>query len=424
MSDRRGEQPQRSSEPLSSPWPEHRLRVAAAELATGGRSLQAEDSSIPAPTSPLSSVLLSTPPFLPSSPEQTEDAPAAAAVEPDITIYQAISRLGPLSDGEKLLVIFTLLRRWRWTTATYLRQLAVNLRDTQSRHQYHKFQDFAYEEAVQGSQLGLLQSRHIQALRAAADRVAPVSPEDNLPKEVRTLADRSPSYGRRGVEPLGAVNNLFADAVLLAPTWASLFAAVTGKNALASCPGPFVFMLSSLAHLAFRRRSDNFAAVLGLYLYHGGARRRVIDMFARCGLSLSHRTVRRLIRDIAKTQKGRARATGSLPTSVLAYDNYDFAVGRRGERTGDKREHRSITTALTFTGQGLPTTGLRQSMWQPEIGLSAVGIARSVRRTETYYKVCYCMNNPFPMAKLTSLPDSTLAGRVSYPGSSRRRACG
>ena len=61
-------------------------------------------------------------------------------------------------------------------------------------------------------------------------------------------------------------------------------------------------------------------------------------------------------------QREQVRVFGSDPTSLVAYDNYDFAVGRRGERTGDHREHRSIVTALSFSNQNIPANGLHQSM--------------------------------------------------------------
>ena len=122
--------------------------------------------------------------------------------------------------------------------------------------------------------------------------------------------------------------------------------------------------------------STNFQSVMGLCIYQGGARRRVLDTLCHLGLTMSYSTLQRRMSSLSDEARRKIRTIGRASTTVVTYDNFVFAEGRRGERIGDVREFRSITTALIFKGQGLGVTVLRQNMWQPEnYPLSAIGLA-------------------------------------------------
>ena len=81
---------------------------------------------------------------------------------------------------------------------------------------------------------------------------------------------------------------------------------------------------------------------------------------------MSYSTLQRRMSSLSDEARRKIRTIGRASTTVVTYDNFVFAEGRRGERIGDVREFRSITTALIFEGQGLGVTVLRQNMWQPE----------------------------------------------------------
>ena len=69
----------------------------------------------------------------------------------------------------------------------------------------------------------------------------------------------------------------------------------------------------------------------------------------------------------------------------MTYDNFEYTDGRRGDRLGDKRSFRSVTTALVFNGQGIPEGGLRQSMWQPNIPLRTIDVVNKVQRDNLFF---------------------------------------
>ena len=125
-------------------------------------------------------------------------------------------------------------------------------------------------------------------------------------------------------------------------------------------------ILSLFGHMLPLNTSTNFQSVMGLYIYQGGARRRVLDTLCQLGLTMSYSTLQRRMSSLSDEARRKIRTIGRASTTVVTYDNFVFAEGRRGERIGDVREFRSITTALIFEGQGLGVTVLRQNMWQPE----------------------------------------------------------
>ena len=87
-----------------------------------------------------------------------------------------------------------------------------------------------------------------------------------------------------------------------------------------------------------------------------------MDSITYLDLNRFYTTIYCIIRDISERQKQQVCTFNKNPTSLVAYDNYDFVIGRRDERTSDQREHRSIITTLSFSGQNIPAKDLRQSM--------------------------------------------------------------
>ena len=94
---------------------------------------------------------------------------------------------------------------------------------------------------------------------------------------------------------------------------------------------------------------------------------------------MSYPTLLRQQEHMSKSAVEKVRSVGADPNAIVTYDNFDFAEGRRGERTGDTQEFRSITTALTFPGQFLPPNGLTPDMWRLYIPLSPVNVIDQLR---------------------------------------------
>ena len=142
-----------------------------------------------------------------------------------------------------------------------------------------------------------------------------------------------------------------------------------------------VLMLASLCHLMRPIKSTNIQTIMGLYMYQGGCRRRVLDTMQRLGLIISYDTLQRRMKSLTDEAQRQVQLVGRAPNCILTWDNFEFTEGRRGERTGDRAAFRSITTALVFEGRGFDGNQLRPQMWHPETTLlSARGIAKSLQR--------------------------------------------
>jgi hypothetical protein len=87
---------------------------------------------------------------------------------------------------------------------------------------------------------------------------------------------------------------------------------------------------------------------LGLYLYQGGARKRVIDTFARLGICKGFQTIRDRYQALTNAGREEVRKMGQLSTAIAVYGNFDFAVNKRDEAIGDKRTFESIPLAISF----------------------------------------------------------------------------
>ena len=177
-----------------------------------------------------------------------------------------------------------------------------------------------------------------------------------------------------------------------APRWLNL---IDGVSKATSAPtkeknttGMLLVLLSTLCHRLHPKKSSNFQTIFALYLYHGGARRRVIDSLCFLGLTLSYKSVLRHLSRLTEDAQNRIKSVGRLPTTVLTYDNLDYAEGRRGERVGEVRTFRSITSALLFETHGPGAVPLTKDMWNPVLHpLSVADLARNSFNVELDYQV-------------------------------------
>jgi hypothetical protein len=110
-----------------------------------------------------------------------------------------------------------------------------------------------------------------------------------------------------------------------------------------------------------------------------------MELFNSLGLCRSYRPTRELVLSLCEQGQQKLLQIGSNPTTIMTYDNFEYTDGRRGDRLGDKRSFRSVTTALVFNGQGIPEGGLRQSMWQPNIPLRTIDVVNKVQRDNLFF---------------------------------------
>lgn len=350
----------------------------------------------PPPTSPLTSPPPSSPPrpnnhYNPVLDVQ-EDPESVGRLDAEDGVFGA--RLPrPQSDAEKIRFFLHMLRRWRWTISTLLEKLAQCRDLPKFRLPYREFQDFAYTRVMKSDLRDTISSTQWQGIMDAKGWQLAAQ---TLDSELQTLTSQSPCFqkytpiaGSDGSDLTETLSLLRPSIKQHAPRWTYLFDSTTESRSNKASKEPQIVILSLLTHMQQPYKSSYFATVLGLYLYHGGVRRRVLECMAHLGLSRSYKTIHRIMAVASAEQRKQIRIFGRDPATVVAYDNYDFAVGRRGERTGDHREHRSIVTALSFSNQHIPTNGLRQSMWHPEKALSAVDMVRNLRRDNVWLDVRY-----------------------------------
>lgn len=205
-----------------------------------------------------------------------------------------------------------------------------------------------------------------------------------LQQEISELA-KTPSFGPYVPgEKGGSLDNIdqfFATAKLHAPRWCQLLEATTRhvKNSTAPPMGKqVVVILAQLCFTMHRNSSDNLPTLLGLYLYQGGCRRRVLVTLNNLGLVKSYKPLQQIMTAASEGAKSQVRALGKSFSSVTTYDNLEFTDNKRGERLSDKKSFISITTALAFPGQEIPENGLLQSWWKPSIALKATDFIRKL----------------------------------------------
>jgi hypothetical protein len=152
-----------------------------------------------------------------------------------------------------------------------------------------------------------------------------------------------------------------------------------------------LFMIAAI--MGGRLHAGRFNGVqltLGLYLYQGGARKRVIDTFARLGICKGFITIRDRYQALTNAGREEVRKMGQLSTAIAVYDNFDFAVNKRDEAIGDKRKFESIATCVVLQGIEMPVGGLTQDMWHPERPLPMLVVMDSISRDAIFYEVSRC----------------------------------
>ena len=291
-----------------------------------------------------------------------------------------------------------MFRRWKWTTGTFLRALTKHRHQHRVRSAHKKFVAYAYEEAI-----ACPEAQHLISGRGWANFMELKGWQlttTTLREELKALV-AEPCFGQYRPDSTSTENSIesltfFENAMKArAPRWMSLFSGACGVNEAQITVGRKIVLLSILANLLAPKNSTNFGTILGLYLYQGGARRRVIQTLNRCGLSRSYQTLQRCMAQLSESGERQVREVGRTPAAIVTYDNFEFAEGKRGERIGDTRQFRSITTALVFTGQLIPPHGLRRDMWRPRIPLQIADIVLKLNRDDVGDQVCPELNNRY-----------------------------
>jgi len=111
--------------------------------------------------------------------------------------------------------------------------------------------------------------------------------------------------------------------------------------------GRHVLMLSMMCMSLHRKKCTNLPTSFGMYMFDGGATKRVINTSHHLGICPSYSQLRIKHTELARRAEHEVRVLGSGSTKlVLAYDNFEFQDFKAEERIGDPTKFLSITTAV------------------------------------------------------------------------------
>lgn len=115
-------------------------------------------------------------------------------------------------------------------------------------------------------------------------------------------------------------------------------------NASANATVPLwqIAILAILCHAVFPRNSNNFQATIGLYLDHGGVKRRLIETLNHLGVCLSYTTLHKRLAPSIGDATQPIEEVGQLPTSIvrITHDRFDQRLTQMdlGRRANPKQD--------------------------------------------------------------------------------------
>ena len=266
-----------------------------------------------------------------------------------------------------------MFQKWGWNVVTYLSLLLDNRSGHTFRLNQKAFLRFVYVTLADDERLETFagsEINHFLNTRAWDWVVKKLLDElQNLITHESFAEFKGPSEQSEwsSLSPFAGLKDAMSTC---APRWLSFIDAVARFKSEASeevdNTGGYLTILSVLCHLLHPRKSSNFQIMFALYLYHGNARRRVIDSLCSLGLTSSYKTMKGHMNSIHEKGCIRNKVVGHAHSTVLTYDNLEFPEGRRGERIGETRRFRSITSALMFEPHDRGAVSLLRSMWNPQ----------------------------------------------------------
>lgn len=378
------------------------------------------------PTSPLSSPSALQSPLTLSSPPYGElGLPSPAA------ITHERKRRRRRTTEERLNAVLLALTDVRWTLGEFLLALyefRANTNVLTPGTAWLQFLNFAFTDLpVREDFESVIGGRRVNIMNKWGWAWA----SDVLRLEIKALADHrlfGPFHAPSAPGDLGSLESLQgAPEVVteLAPQWLKLIerACVEARPRERDAPAgglpiarKAVVLFAKFCNMMRPNRSNNFQTVMGLYLYQGGTRRRVMETLGQLGLVVSYRTILRRMEGLVVNAESNIRRVGQAPHTTVSWDNFEFTERKRGERIGDEETFRSITTALIIDSRLTGRGPLLQAMWQPEVHpLSAVDFALKLHTNDLSEKVPPILQPNHGLVSLTEL-----ANRYGYTISSQR----
>lgn len=147
-------------------------------------------------------------------------------------------------------------------------------------------------------------------------------------------------------------------------------------------------ILSICCKQKYSIRSINVFSILDLYLYQNDVRRRVLITFKQLKICMFYKTLQRRMRDLVFIIENKIQIIEQSTAIVIIYDNFDFMIDRRDERTENAQIMRSITIALLFQNRELTKQFLSMKMWRLKISsLSTIRFVEKLKFDEINKKI-------------------------------------
>lgn len=161
-----------------------------------------------------------------------------------------------------------------------------------------------------------------------------------------------------------------------------------GPNKPLEEPRPAQVMWVSMILYSMRRKKcNNIPQLVGLYCVNSGVKKRIVDILSSIGLCVSYTTVQETLKSLTAVGQRRLLAFATDPTINIAHDNFEFTENPSGERLGQRKTFVSLTNGVVFQGRYLPSEGLHQNSWRPDIPLSATLIIKNIYKDNSLDQV-------------------------------------
>ncbi len=286
-------------------------------------------------------------------------------------------------DVDKLDYIFTLLRTWRWSFAGLLDIFFKHRKEHKYRQQWSGFE--SYIRDPQSAAYSVLSDVERQTffdthfgwdwvakqLRQELEQVSDLAVFGNFDVENRMenirLLENATSDIENAAPHLGKVLRLLDH-----PFWAK------GNAEEVRLQSRHLLMLSIMCTSLHRKKCTNLPTSFGIYLFDGGATKRVINTYNHLGICTSYSQLRKMYLEIAKQAEKEVRELDSGPTKlILSYDNFEYQDSKAEERIESATKFMSITTAVACVpcrlGQGKSINQhltIKQSMIKDDVYFS------------------------------------------------------
>ena len=270
-----------------------------------------------------------------------------------------------LTNIEKLSHINKLFAKWHWSVSTYLSLLVKHRANYRFRMTQCSFLNFAYTTFTMNEDFeSIIDARRSHFLHTRKwDWVT-----KNLRRELEILLvdDAFDEFHESSKTIEWDFLISFSDAKHVMKTYASRWlnliddvskatSALTKKK---NTIDMLLVLLFTLCHRLHSKKFSNFQIIFALYLYHEDARRRVIDLLYFLSLTLLYKSIFRHFSRLIKNTQNRIKSIKRLFTTMLIYNNLDYAKDRRDEKVDEIRTFRSITSALLFETHEFDTISL------------------------------------------------------------------